>query len=53
MIPRLQEPRHAYEVVDIELAHIFYCNTPLDARIARILIQGFGHQAIVKEIKQS
>ena len=51
MIPRLKEPRHRWEVIDVELGHVFYCDTEVMRDDSEALIKDMGHRVIVKEIK--
>jgi hypothetical protein len=41
-----------FEVVDVELAHIFYTDTETAAQDAKVAIELVGHRAIIKEIEQ-
>ena len=43
--------RKLWEVIDVELAHVFICETP-DARDAQLnAVELMGHRAIIKEIQ--
>ena len=46
-------PPPLWEVVDVELAHIFTCENLEEAEVCRASVELIGHRAIVKEVPRS
>ena len=45
------EPKIRYEVVDVELAHVYYVDSTEARDAAHNTIELMGHRAIVREVK--
>jgi len=39
-----------WEVIDVEQAHVFYCESQSEADFYRLAVETMGHRAIVKEV---